>query len=188
MTALQSTGSTPTGAEPPHPTERPDMTTSGMTDDDLRALAHEHEQAARDAAAEVERRNAERAEAAAAVQRGRDARLVLAHRKIEDDLVEAGRLAEVAFTDAARRGDYGAAFVAYVAMHSTRPARQMVRDRARTAEANAQTGVPVTDTLLAYYPSNFLERLEQAAEQQASLLGQQTAERLCEQAADGEVA
>ncbi len=62
----------------------------------------------------------------------------------------------------------------------------MVRDRARTAEANAQTGAPVTDQLLAYYPATFLERLQQAAEEQASLLGQQTTERLCDEASDGE--
>ncbi len=169
------------------------MTTTPSTlttaaDDELRALAAQHEHEAAAAAAELARRQDERTEAEATVQRERDARLVRAHERIDADLVAAGRLAEGAFTEAAARGNYAEAFRAYVAMGATRPARQMVRDRARMAEASAQTGVPVSDAELRYYPSNFMERLEQAAEQQASLLGSQTADRLCEQASDGEVA
>lgn len=162
-------------------------TLSTAADDDLRALAARHEAEAEAAAAELTRRQDERIEAAAAVQRERDARLVRAHQRIDVDLVAAGRLAEAAFTEAAARGDFTAAFTAYVAMGATRPARQQVRDRARMAETSAQTGTPVSDAELRYYPSNFVERLEQAAEQQATLLGEQTADRLCEQAADGEV-
>lgn len=166
------------------------MTTTAPTDlhdDELRALAAQHEHEAAAAAAELARRQDERTEAAAAVQRERDARLVRAHEHIDADLVATGRLAEAAFTEAAARGDFTEAFRAYVALQATRPARQQVRDRARMAEANAQTLTPVSEQLLAYYPSNFMERLEQAAEQQAALLGEQTADRLCTQAADGTV-
>ncbi len=159
----------------------PTLTTAA--DDDLRALAAQHEAQAAAARAEVQRREAERVEAEAAAQRERDARLVLAHERMDAELVESGRLGEAAFTEAAHRGDYAAAFQAYVALTATRPARQQVRDRARAAEANAQTGVRVSDAELRYYPSSFMERLEQAAEQQAAVLGQRTAERLCTLAA-----
>lgn len=129
----------------------------------------------------------ERAEAAAALERERDARLVRAHVDMEQRLVESGRLAEQAFTDAAAAGDSTAAFEAYAVLQAIRPARQQVRDRARAAEANAKTGTSVSDQMLAWYPSTFLERLQAAAEQRATVLAEQTAERLCAEAMDGVV-
>lgn len=158
-----------------------------LHDDDLRRLAAQHEQEAAAALAEVQRREQARADAEADRQRERDTRLVLAHAKIETDLLESARLAETAFSEAAARGDYTEAFRAYVALQAIRPARQMVRDRARAAEATARTGVPVSEQLLPWYPSTFLERLQQAADDQAAVLGEQTADRLCTQASDGAV-
>ena len=127
-----------------------------VADDDLRALAAQHEAEAAEARAKVQRREAERDAAEAAAQCERDARLMLAHERIDAQLVESARLAEAAFTKAAHRGDYAAAFQAYVALTTTRPARQQVRDRARAAEANAQTGTRVSDSELRYYPTNFM--------------------------------
>ncbi len=62
----------------------------------------------------------------------------------------------------------------------TRDARQQIRDAARMAEANAgkQPGVTIPETILAYWPSDFLGDLARTADAAASALAGATAEHL----------
>jgi len=157
-----------------------------LSDDDLRALAQQHEKAARDAAAEVERRDTERAEAEATVQRERDARLVRAHRAIEDRLVAEAKAAEVAFRAAVAEGDLSAAFRAWLAQRASRPARQGLRDAIRQSEANAATGLSlVGPEVLAYDSRTFIDSVQAEGDRQASERGYEHGQRLVEQARSG---
>ncbi len=61
---------------------------------------------------------------------------------------------------------------------STRRARQVVRDAARSAEANARTGEAVSEVLVRWYHPDFLARLEDRADKLSDRLGDETAERL----------
>lgn len=181
MTALQSTDTTSW--------METTMTATTLSDDDLRALALQHEQAAREAAAEVERRDAERAEAEAARERERDARLVLAAVSIEADLVESARQAEAEFSAALASGDLSAAFLAFVRRKASRPARQALRDAQRAAEQNAQTGARLlAPEMLTYDRAQFLEAVEAEAERLAGERGYADGQALVKRARDGEVA
>lgn len=163
--------------------------TATMTDDDLRTLAQQHEQAARDAAAEVERRDAARAEAEAAVQREADARLVRAHHAIEERLVAEAKAAEQAFSVAVADGSLSAAFRAWTEQRASRPARQGLRDAVRTAEASAQTGLPlVGPEMLAFDSRRFIDAVEAEGDRQAAERGYEHGQRLVEQARSGVVA
>lgn len=164
------------------------INTDDLTDLDAEALARrtaEDAEAARLAAerlavaqAEQGRRAAEHAAQLAAVRREWDTALVKRHLDLEAFLRDVATKADDKFDAAIAAGDLGEAVRLYIRQRSTRTAIQYVRDAARSAEANAKTGIPISDVIVRWFPIDLVARIEASVDKAASALGADAAERL----------
>lgn len=158
--------------------------TEEMTDAALAEIADRHASAARaeqaraaEAAEELARREAVRAAELADRQRAWDGDLVRRHKALEEHLRDVGQAASAQIDADVAALDMNAAVASWITSRATRTATQTIRDAARMAETNAQTGLPVSDVVVRWYDPDLLTRLQAAADKAATVLGQETAER-----------
>jgi len=129
------------------------------------------------ARAELERRQNEHADRLAAAIADWERSVLAKALDLDVMLEEQAKAAEATFNQAVLDRDLPAAFAAWIEQRSTRTARRIIRDDAAMAEDRQHTGTRILPELR-YYNADLLQRLQDAADKAATILGADTAEAL----------
>lgn len=148
--------------------------------DDLRSKAHDAAQQLAQAEAEAAQHEAQAAAQRAAQQQERDARLLATWQAERERLQAVGKEEEVAMRKAVSAGDLNAALRAWVNSRSTRHAVRALQAEAQGAQVRT-TGGQSTIPDLRYYQPDFLELVQQYAEDAAQDKGEEDAQEFITQ-------